>query len=340
MGNDFNKLSKATYSQYNYKDSIGKNIAEFFQDLVNVRFESASDYISPKDDNAVLEQTRLGGIEYKAIGVRKTHAINAGVNENFANEFRKLIFHPYTHEQYLGKQYKFDNSVWLTVNLDTRTNASSHSLIRKCNNVLKWVDDKNSNIINQWDCVFTKKFSGTGFEWGSQEVPQASADGIILVQQNELTKKIKINQRLLFDGYAFRVEEINNHLSKTYMSFNLTAVPIEATDDVVNNIANGQGLSTTSIVNEDKILPNTKKILQGQSQTYTVYNYVGGVKTNTKFDITTSQAPLTSYEVRIDSDNQFTITNTKKSPIPLIVRCINQDTNQDTSIEIVLGGAF
>jgi hypothetical protein len=326
------RLGIVSISQGDYTKTVAENKQEFYQDIIDERFTYATDY------KVIQEQVANGGTTYQDVGVRVTHAISSGLTENFAKETKKIIFQTYDHPQELGKMYKFDDFTWITVNSNEITSASSHSIVRKCNNILKWVDAIDSTKLYQWECVFTKQFTGTNFDDGNKGVPQIAGQFWVIVQQNAQTNLIKFNQRFMFDGHTFQVIQIDNHLSKTYMTLKLKEIDIQANDNVDDNISNDTNLTPSGT--ETKILPQVVKILQSASQAYTIYKYVNGVANSNTFTITGSQAPSANYTLTIVDGNHFTITNIAQTPITLIIRCVNNVTAEETELEIVLGGVW
>lgn len=313
---------------------VAEKKQQFYQDLIDERFEYATDYMTIK------EETSVGSLCFKPVGVRVTHGVNNTSATNvFAKEFKKIIFQNYDHEQYLGKKYKFNGHTWLTTDLNEITNISSHSFVRMCNNVLNWYDPKDSTKLYSEPCVFTNQFTNTSFDNGSENVIQISGDFQILVQLNERTKTIAYNQRFVLDGLGFQVTQYDNHRSPTYLIMKVKQIDVQANDNVVDNIANDtQGVSSDAT--EIKILPQVIKILQGKNQTFTVYKYVNGEANSDSFTISASQAPSENYSLTVVNGNSFTIQNIAQSPIPLIVQCVDNNTQEEIEMTIVLGGIY
>lgn len=323
-------LRTVTFSQGDYTKSVAENKRDFFQDILDKRFEYATDYL------IIKEETFCGSTEYSDIEARVTHAVSSGLTENFANEIKKIIFRKYTHEQYLGKMYQFNGAYWLTTNLNETTGLSSHSLVRKCNNTLKWVSPDGSGKVISVPCVFTKQFTSTSFDNGSQSVIQIDGDFMIFVQSNSLTKQISYNWRFVLNGHSFQVTQINNHLSDTLLILKIKEIDIQSTDNTTDNVANDVNAITKK--EETKILPNeTIKILLGETQDYSVYHYIDGIPSDETFDIV-AHGLSGYYELTIIDGNNFRVKNLKQSNTPLVVYCGNTATGDMTSIEILLGG--
>ena len=324
MANNKNvrKLKAVSNSQGNYKKTVAENKQDFYQDLLDERFEYATDFMEIK------EETSVGSNKYQKIGVRVTHAMNSGASSTFAKEFKKIIFKNFDHEQYLGKKYKFKGKTWLTTDMNEITNISSHSYVRQCNNTLNWYNPDNESELFSEPCVFTNQFSSTSFKEGSENVIQVSGDFQILVQLNERTKTIAYNQRFVLNGLSFQVTQYDNHRSDTYLIMKVKQIDVQANDNVVDNIA-------TDI----RILPQVIKILQGESQEFSVYEYAEGEETTETFNITASQAPIANYVLQVINGNKFKITNIAKSPVPLIIKCVGKKGGE-TTMNIVLGGIY
>lgn len=335
MASNIQILRATSMSQGNYKNTVSKNIQQAYQDIIYERFTYASDYM------VIQEEIGCGSQIFKDIGVRLTHAISTGMGDNFAKECKKVIFQQYDHEQYLGKKYKIGSDIWLTTDLNEVTNVSSHSFIRKCNNVLNWINPQNSEEVFSEPCVFTKQFSNTSFDEGNKGVIQISGDFMVLVQANERTKTIDFNQRFVMNGLGFQISQYDNHRADTYLIFKMKQIDVQANDNTKDNIANDTtGKPQTG--SQIKILPQVIKILQGVEnlQNFTVYNYIDGMPNKDEFTITAEGPSQDSYILDVDGTNSFTITNVKESSVPLVVKCINNTTLEETTITLVLGGLY
>lgn len=286
----------------------------------------------------IQAQTEVGVKEYADESVQITSVINPTTGENFGDRYRKLIHKSYNNaDNYLGKMYSFDNHRWLTVNTNTRIGSVKTSILQQCNNILKWVNADGEVL--EWECVYTRNLSGTTFSFGTQGVPQVRADAKIMVQRNNDTDNIPFNQRFLFDGHAFQVKQIDNHYADTLMSFYVFEVPLQVDDDLVNGIASNKG-EITATTNEIRILPNITKIILGDTQEYTVYNYVNGEQTEDTFTISGENAPTTAYAITIIDGNTFSVTNKQTTGTPLTVKCTNNETDESVEINILLGGSW
>lgn len=83
--------------------------------------------------------------------------------------------------------------------------------------------------------------------------------------------------------------------------------------------------------------PDISKIGSNNSQSYTVYEYLNGVKTDTTFSIVCSNAPQKCYIATIDT-NSITIQALRISSLPLIITYTNNRTSESKTFNIELGG--
>lgn len=243
-------------------------------------------------------------------------------------------------DRWLGKYYMFDGTIWLIINTMSYVGTSIEGILARCNNTLQWINENGDYYC--WPCVFKRTLSGTQINYGKQDegVPQIKADTIIQVQRNSDTNQIQINQRLLFDGQAFQVNEINNHISDTYMELYCFATQLQSNDDIENNIANAKDAIVPQ-TNNAKISPLLAKITQGNAQEYSVFNYVNGMPTNEEFGISGSGSIVgVNYELTIVDGNHFVIKNLAMSLTPLLITCIGQTTGAKVDMEVTLGGLW
>lgn len=318
MANAPRSLQAAAFTQYDYTKTVGDGISEQYQDLIDERFENSSSL------KTIQEQEVNGGATYKNIKARICHVINSESGNNYGDQWRKIIFSKYTYPKDLGYMYQFEGKTWLATNTNTRTNLSGHAIVRMCNNKLKWVSKTDNTTLLTWDCVFTNQITDTSFDYGSKDVVQVSADILILVQRNSDTNQITYNDRFIFDGQAFLVNQVNNHISETYLILKMIETQVLPNDDLVNNIAGAQNLPP--VADDIKILPNILNIVVGDTQAYTVYNYADGVPLANTFTITASGLGATYYTLTAPVGNSFSIKALQASYTPLIVQCVDNTT--------------
>ena len=297
----------------------------------------------------VLGQSAVGSSIYNEESVQLTSVLDPKTGKQLGDDYRKIIYktladsliHKDTTKtnRFWGKYYKFRDYTWLTVNTNTIIGSSASAILQRCNNWLRWYDK--NNILHQCECVFERSLSSTGFDYGSEGVAEVGSDTLIRVQRNAETELIPFNQRFIFDGHAFQVKQINNHISDTYMELYLFETQIQSNDDLVNNIANSDG-EIKPTTNETLITPDVNKILQGETQNFSVYNYIDGVPSSSTYKVEVLGGSVgVNYTLTIIDGNNFSITNILQSNSPLTIVCTNtQDSSDIVSINIILGGLW
>jgi len=129
---------------------------------------------------------------------------------------------------------------------------------------------------------------------------------------------------------AYTLKAIGNCLVTCKMKNNInyfTTINIEVVSSIDNKYQN-------------IITPNTEYITLNQVQNYEVYEYNNGIKTDTTFTITNSDAPVSNYIFK-STNNTFSVTNLKcTDDILLKVSCKNNKTLELVTILIELGGMF
>lgn len=284
----------------------------------------------------IQSQTAVGSREFVPEDVQVTSILNPKTGKDLGDDWREIVHKVYTEQtNYTGKLYQFDGKTWIATNTNKREGSARTSIVRRCNQTLKWVA---GNELKQWACAFTTDFNYISPNYGTEGVPIIKADAMILVQQNTDTVAISYNQRFLFNGKAYITVQTNPHIIDTYLVIYVNATQIEADDDVVNNIANASAIQP--VADGVRILPGTFKLLAGETQQYSVYNYQDGVASSEGFDFYPTQAPTEDYLFTVTSENSFEVANLRQSPVPLIVRCVGKLTSSKAEINIVLGGEY
>lgn len=266
----------------------------------------------------IQAQRAVGSKDFDEESVQLTSTAIGNTGTHIGDFWRKIIHKNFrTATNYLGKYYLIDGKYWLTVNTNTVVGAVKDSVIRFCNQTLKWIDK--AGVLHEWACVLDdNKLTYTNFDTGEKDVYQIAADMVMLVQQNEETKLIPINQRFVFDGKTYQVKQINPHVSPTYLMIYLNAAQVQQGDDTINDVANA---SIIAPLNDGlRILPQIYKISQSDTQEYSVYEYKNGEPTDTEFDISAVYDSSRAIFTVIDG-NHFSVTNIAETTQPVVVTC-------------------
>lgn len=324
-----------------YINSIAQDPVDYWQEL---RQASVDDTWSDTSTIRNVDgQVNLGEQLFANESVQVNSVIDIKTGNSLGDDYRKIIYKNYATSanddmRFLGKYYKFDNFTWLTINTNTIIGSLATAVVQKCNNILKWYDQ--NGVLQSWACVVDRTLSSTGFDYGSQGVIEANAKTLIKIQLNSSTAKLKINSRIMLNGKTFQIEQVNNHISKTYEELYVFEIEKQANDDGLMNIPNLDG-EKPSLVIGNQILPLKTQILLGSTQNFSVYNYVDGEKQNDTFDVIVKNGVQGfNYNLEIKNGNEFAITNLKESDVPIKIVCINKTSGEQVEMNVLLGGRW
>lgn len=238
----------------------------------------------------------------------------------------------YIHWNYNHKEL----STWLLTSLDTQYLYNVTGRMLECNNSLRWKDSK--GMINCYPCVIKDALTYTNFKWGNSGIVQSGGDIVVLVQRNDKTSQIDINDRFIFTGVAFKVKQKFNELNPDYLELYMMKVPELEGDDLNSNIAINN--TPEAVIEGDiRIDPNITEILEDNIQAFNVYSYNGNEKLENTFAITIENVPAENYELNIVNGNNFTIKNVKQyNKNPMTIMCEDTISKKTESIQIWLGG--
>lgn len=242
---------------YKYSPIISKALArkgntpkndytELFQRTLDEQFYNASNWWT------IQEETEIGSQTYADIDVRIAHVINTETGLKLGDDWKTLLFQDVSHDIEIGKLYIFDESTWITVNIEKDKNLTGTCTIRRCNNTLRWIDEATGAIYEE-PCAIEYLVKEPR-DYMTQGSPFKTPGGFlhIDVQLNDRTNLIQENKRFLFGnvghwtGYRVIGTGINDFRNmKTYdpdsaklLTLDLIADFVnDDLDDIVNGIA-------------------------------------------------------------------------------------------------------
>lgn len=113
----------------------------------------------------------------------------------------------------------------------------------QCNNVIKWIDVPTKKII-AYPCSMGQELSSTTSQ-DLKFISVANGRTVVIVFGNEFTRRLELNQRLIFNGVPYRINAIKNYEEDNYenrsvdlLFLYLEKSSIEPTDNYEYNIAN------------------------------------------------------------------------------------------------------
>lgn len=245
--------------------------SNLLQETLNKQFYNATDWYT------IEEETALRSELYQNVDVRINSIINPTTGDNLENDYKKILFKELDHSVNLGRMYRFDSNYWLTINVDKIKTLFQTVLVKRCNNVLRWIDET-SGALYEVPCsigYLIKENRDYATAGSAVVVPSGMVD--CFFQINSKTNKIKPNQRFLFGNpsnwTAYRVEGggINNFNNQQTLDNNSAALGrfslavdfvSKETDDLINGIANKYENVYDISINQSSIEGSTGQTIQ------------------------------------------------------------------------------
>lgn len=248
-----------------------QDYTDLFQENLYDQFYNSSDWYQ------ITEETALASGVYQNVDVRINSVINPTTSDNVEDDFKKLLFQDITHSVNLGRYYQFDSNYWLTINVDKLKSLMQTVIVRRCNNMLRWIDEA-TGALYQVPCALgylikeNRDYSSAG---SAVVVPSGMTE--CFTQNNSKTQKIKPNQRFLFGNpnnwTSYRVEggginNFNNQQTADNTSAGLIRLGIAVdygnygSDDITNGIANNVDNTYVLTLNQDTISGSAAQTVQ------------------------------------------------------------------------------
>jgi len=228
----------------NINTDINDIFIDDFQEMLDSEFSAASDVYD------ILEETSFASGSYVSTTVRINEAVAAETGLKLGDDFKRVLFKEASHTVEQGLKYYFNDNYWVTTNTMELKNLAIACTIRRCNNVLRWVNTNGQSYEEPCAIEYVINRSIDSLATKDPTTPEGYIK--IYCQENTNTKKIKVGQRFLFGNTnhwtAFKVfgNGLNSFLNKlTYdnNSSQLLTIQMGAnfvndnTDDLVNGIA-------------------------------------------------------------------------------------------------------
>ena len=228
------------------------------QALVDNRWENSTQTIFE-----VYQQVDIGSDQYIAAPMSIDTAIDIGTGFKKGDDFKVFSHRDIGAELKLGLMYRTENDYWVCINTNGYASPTNSCEVRRCNNIMKWVDPYTGYINEQW-CAIDYELASPR---PSKDKDIVVADGhiVITVQGNDLTRSIRKNQRFIFNGLAFKVSAFQTTLDENDRTFHsnllyidMYADTIQPSDDLVNGIANA-----TEYIYEIELQPDITEQVHG-----------------------------------------------------------------------------
>ncbi len=233
-----------------------------FQKNLDMEFKTSTDWYTIKEEFPTMSKN------FVDIDVRVNHAINTRTGQHLGDDYKIILFQNLDHVSNVGYMYLFDDNYWIVINSEGIKNLAASSVVKRCNNVLKWIDPETGAILTSpcsinYDIKQNRDYSTAG---SSLVLPSGFIE--VVTQFNETTNKIQPSQRFLFGntdnwvGYKIMgggIDNYNNLKTSDNSSTGLLKLTMTVgqsnptTDDFVNGVADAFEDIYTIKINKNSI---------------------------------------------------------------------------------------
>lgn len=221
------------------------------QALINDRWDN-----STQTSQAIYQQDNIGDSNYSLVDISVDTAIDIGTGFKKGDDFKVFSYRDLSIEAPLGLMYKTENDYWICININGFESPANSVEVRRCNNVMKWVDPA-TGYVNEQRCAIDYELSSPQPS-KDKDVVVASGHIFVIVQGNDITRSIRKNQRFIFNGQPYKVGAyqtmLENNMNVDYSTLlyiDMYLDTIQPSDDLVNNIANATDYTYTITIQPD-----------------------------------------------------------------------------------------
>lgn len=177
-----------------------------------------------------------------------------------------------------GDYIKYNNEYYLTLaDIDCHM-FYKKTKIRKCNQMLKWIDEEGA--IKEYPCLVVNDSYGVKENLTNNYISENMAKAKIIVQYNEDTMKIPINSRFVFNHSKhdiYKTIDISTVINKGLVIIMTSKDLPVLEDDIDNNLAYNKGkleAMNYEIIGENQIRYNEPYIYKVNSNTNEGLEYI------------------------------------------------------------------
>lgn len=222
-----------------------------------------------------------------------------------SDDYRSLYFKDIYHNAHRGKYFKWGNNYWLVYETTNELETISRCNIRRCNNWIKWLNDKGEVI--QYPCVIEGELTSANAQV-SKTITQANSHINVIVQGNSDTLSLTKNTRIMFNHSVYKFIAINNYMQQDYVDDNTPLLFMDFyldmeidEDNVEENLADD--------LRKDFTIECNVQHLTGQKNTYGRINSIvyhdNKTISNARFEYVSSDDDI----ITIDNDGNYTMLN-------------------------------
>lgn len=295
------------------------------QALINNRWNN-----STQTSETIYQQYEIGSATYELVDVSVDTAIDIGTGFKKGDDFKVFSHKDISTEVPLGLMYKTDRDYWICINTNGFESPTNSIEVRRCNNIMKWIDPQNGYVHQHW-CAIDYELSSPQSS-KDKDIVVASGHIFVIVQGNEETWSIRKNQRFIFNGQPYKVSAyqtmLDNSANESYSTLlyiDMYLDTIQPTDDLVNGIANA-----TEYIYTIEIQPDVTEQVDG---------FIGQMSATIEFngEVVNRNVMWDGNEhVEIDSDGNYTLSG-EVGDIAIITASLsgNDDVIATCNVEIV-----
>lgn len=227
----------------NYLNNMAKDPDSEYRGLMQASVDSQWDNTTQVLD-CVQEQDGIGSNKYHYIDVHVDYAIEMGTGFKQDDDFKIFSFRDLAHKAPKGLMYQYDDDYWLVVNTGELGSTSNDVTIRRCNNMMRWIDKINGKVY-EYPCIVEYVLESPQ-QLKDKEIITANSHITVMCQGDNITRYIPKNTRFIFNKQPFKLMAYQNMLNegvKANLASNLLYLDMyldmeEPDDDIENNIAN------------------------------------------------------------------------------------------------------
>ena len=223
-----------------------------------------------------LEEEKIFGSEiFYPVEALLTNVYSDTLKKVLSDDWKHLVFKDIKYPVLLGQRFKFainlskkeeDKSIWIVINRNS-LDSTSGCVIRRCDSTLNMISEDKTKYHYE-PCIIEDDFKAINTYYDeSINTPQAEIYAIL--QYNDYTKKIKINNRFILgetdledeeNNIVFKVKAVKKFKSRatydvTKVSLVMVALDrdlIGPKDDLINRIAENAPVFSLASIKEDQ----------------------------------------------------------------------------------------
>jgi hypothetical protein len=255
-----------------------------FSQMSDLLFINAPNYFPTTDPHKLEQETTFASNTYSAVEARIDSVVDPKTGKFIGDDYKNFILLPSADKVFIGKKFKWYDNYWIATNTNTYESLTNACVSRRCNTVLKWVDEYGN--IKTEPCVVGYDLTKT-IDYNASTTMLASGEIVVYCQRNPSTNKIKGNRRFLFgtpeNMVAYKicaggVKNYNNAQTLDPNSPSILEFKMESnfvnteTDDIANGIADAYANAYTISIDQSNISQNI-----GFTSTLTTKIYENGI---------------------------------------------------------------